>query len=167
MNRVGDSLFCTGSNEEIVVAFSEAAVEFIVVGGLAVAWYCNHRQADDMDLLVNPSSENSVRVCQALIRLGLIGFTDTSFSKLGLQVSLKQRHYADLLTPREGAPTFSTVAGDAVSGRLFKIPVLIASINSLIQMKALAAVSEEEVKQKHLNDIDSLRFARIGPTSLA
>ena len=157
MNRIGDSLYCTGSNEEIIVAFSERAVEFVVIGGLAVAWYCSARQADDMDLLVSPSPENSARIFQALSRLGLTGFTDSSFSKLGLQVPLKERHYAELLTPRKDGPTFSAVAESAVKGEVFNVPAFIASASSLIQLKEMAVASAEASKQKHLNDIECLR----------
>lgn len=156
MNRIGDSLFCTGSNEEIVRAFSECAVEFVVIGGLAVAWYCSNRQANDMDLLINPSPKNSAWICQALGRLHLTGYTNDSFSELGLQVPLKKMHYAELLTPRIEGPTFAAVANDAVKGKLFNFPVLIATAASLILLKELAVASSEEA-EKHLSDIECLR----------
>jgi hypothetical protein len=57
MNKVGDTLMHFGANEQIVREFLSVGVEFIVVGGLAVAWYCPDRQADDMDLLVNPTPD--------------------------------------------------------------------------------------------------------------
>lgn len=157
MNRIGDDLICAGANREIVVAFSECSVEFVVIGGLAVAWYCTERQADDMDLLVNPTPENSERISQALSRLRLSGFSSRSFIKPGLQVTLKQLHYAELLTPRKDGPSFSAVAGQAVSGKLFGVPVLIASPASLIELKELAVASEKAAMEKHLNDIERLR----------
>lgn len=157
MNRIGNDLISTGTNREIVIAFSELSVEFIVIGGLAVAWYCPQRHADDMDLLVNPTPENSERASQALGRLRLSGFSKQSFSKLGLQVPLKQLHYAELLTPRKDGPSFSVVAEGAEKGRLFGIPVLIASPSSLIALKELAVASERAVMQKHLNDIECLK----------
>lgn len=157
MNRIGDDLICTGTNQEIVVAFSEYSVEFVVIGGLAVAWYCPERQADDMDLLVNPTPENSLRISQALSSLQLSGFSSQSFSKLGLQTPLKQVHNAELLTPRTNGPSFSVVAEGAVNGKLFGFPVLIASPASLIELKELAVTSEKAAMQKHLNDIECLR----------
>ncbi len=66
MNRVGDKLLHVGANKELIHAFTSGSVEFIVVGGLAVSWYCCDRKADDMDLLVNPTHENSVRNARAL-----------------------------------------------------------------------------------------------------
>lgn len=137
--------------------FSECAVEFVVIGGLAVAWYCSDRRADDMDLLVNPTPENSGRISQALRRLQLTTHTNLSFAKHGLQVPLKQVHYAELLTPRIDGPTYSAVVEKAVRGKVFHIPVLIACPSSLIELKELAVATEETTKQKHLNDIECLR----------
>ncbi|HZW24813.1 MAG TPA: hypothetical protein VFF26_04945 [Gallionella sp.] len=110
-----------------------------------------------MDLLVNPTPENSARINQAFKRLQLPIHTNQSFSKPGLQVPLKHTHYAELLTPRKDGPSYSSVARNAIRGKLFNIPVLIASPNSLIELKKLVVTSTEATKQKHLNDIECLR----------
>lgn len=157
MNRIGDNLICTGANEEIVRAFARSAVEFIVIGGLAVAWYCADRQAGDMDLLVNPTSDNSARIYQALAGLYPSGYNKDTFTKPGLQVPLKQIHYAEILTPRKDGPTYSEVAEHAVEGKLFNIPVRIASVASLIRLKELVVASGEAQKDKHLKDIERLK----------
>ena len=160
MNRVGDTLMCTGSNEEIIRAFAASGVEFVVVGGLAVAWYCSDRQADDMDLLVNPTSENSARVAQALSTLSSLNtncFTNDSFARPGLQVPLKNYYYAELLTPKIDGPSHTEIAKQAVDAKLFGIPVRLASVASLIQMKEQAATSAESQRDKHLKDIERLR----------
>lgn len=157
MNRIGDSLHHVGANAELVRAFISSGVEFVVVGGLAVAWYCADRQADDMDLLVNPTSENSARVSRALSGLQMHGFSDNSFTKPALQVPLKQHLYAELLTPTAVGPTYSEVANTAVDAKLFNISVRVASPALLIRMKEQAVASAETQRQKHLNDIECLR----------
>lgn len=157
MNRIGDSLHHTGSNADLVRAFASRGVEFVLVGGLAVAWYCADRQADDMDLLVNPTRENSARISQVLAELNLHGFAENSFAKPALQVPLKQHLYAELLTPRPDGPTYSEVAGDAVDAKLFNIPVRVASPTSLIRMKEQALASAETQREKHRRDIELLR----------
>lgn len=157
MNRIGDNLTCFGSNESIVRAFNKYSIEFILIGGLAVAWYCNDREADDMDLLVNPTMENSERISKALSDLNLSGFSSDSFAKHGLQVQLKQMYYADILTPRDDGPSYSTLAEFAVEAKLFNIPVLVASKLSLIQLKELAVASDSITMSKHLLDIERLR----------
>lgn len=157
MNRIGDSLIHNGANEGLIQAFVDNNVEFIVVGGLAIAWYWLERQADDLDILINPTIENSERIYNALNSLGMRGFSSDSFIKLGLQVPLKQFYYAELLTPLSGELTYSEIATDAISVKLFNIPVQVASVASLILLKKLAvAACTGKEKEKHLNDIQSL-----------
>ena len=157
MNRVGDNLFHFGPNEEIVRAFVQFQVEFVLIGGLAIAWHRRHRQADDMDLLVNPSEENSKRIAQALSSICLNGFGENSFTAPGLQAPLKQRHYAEILTPKKGGLSYSEVVSDAVEAKLFHMPIKLASIGGLLKLKQDAVVSVSEQLQKHQADIDLLR----------
>ena len=157
MNRIGDSLFCTGANEELVRALTQSAVEFVLNGGLAISWYCSSRVADDMDLLVNPTSENSGRISSALSTLHLNDFNENSFTRLGLQVPLKHIYYAELLTPRKDGPTYSEIAADAADAKIFNIPVRIASVAGLIRLKELAVSVLEREKIKHTKDIELLQ----------
>ncbi len=159
MNRIGDSLHHVGSNKELLQAFTSCYVEFVLIGGLAVAWYCRDRQADDMDLLINPTPENSARISRALLQLGLQGHSQESFTKPGLQVALKQHHYAELLTPRKSDASYPEVLADAVDGKVFDIPVRIASPTRLISMKQEAAAAAEAQRDKHLKDIERLKHA--------
>ena len=51
---------------DILAAFIDARVEFLVVGGYAMAAHRLPRATKDLDLWVRPSSENAARVLQAL-----------------------------------------------------------------------------------------------------
>ena len=157
MNKIGDTLVHVGTNEALIRAFIAIEVEFVVIGGLAVAWYCSDRQADDMDLFINPTPENSIRISQSLISLNMNGFKPNAFTKLGLQVPLKQFYYAELLTPQKDGLTYSVVANDALEAKLFNIPVKLASVASLIQLKEQAVASANEQVEKHIADIKSLK----------
>lgn len=157
MNRIGDNLCCTSSNKEIVQSFVESGVEFVLIGGLAIAWYCSDRQADDMDLLLNPTRQNAERVVSALSHLTYTGIEAASLCHPGLQIPLKTRHYAELLTPLPDGPSYTSVADNAVVGKVMGVPVLIASPNSLIQLKEIAVTSEGTDKEKHQADIERLR----------
>ena len=157
MNKIGDTLIHWEPNKEIVRAFKDNGVEFILIGGLAIAWYCADRQADDMDFLVNPTPENSARIFRALDSLHITGYAADSFTKPGLQVPVKQIYYAELLTPREDGPTYSEVGIDAVDAKLFNITVRLASVASLIRLKERAVSSTEAQKEKHVEDIMRLR----------
>jgi hypothetical protein len=157
MNRIGDNLLHFPANEEVVRSFVKNEVEFILIGGLAISWHRRKRQADDMDLLVNPTKENSERVAKAFEDLGLKGASPNSFTAPGVQAPLKQRHYAEVLTPRKGGVTFSEVAADSVDGKLFQVPIKIASVSTLIKLKQEAVASAAEQLQKHQADVELLR----------
>ncbi|WP_188566623.1 hypothetical protein [Undibacterium terreum] len=156
MNRIGDSLFHVESNKQLILSFVDIGVEFIVIGGLAVAWYCEERQADDMDLLVSASVENSLKISQALSSLNMHDYQEDSFAKLGLQVVIKKRFYAELLTPLKIGPTYAEIAVDAIDAKLFGIPVRLASASCLIKLKKLAVIADDSQKDKHLKDIKCL-----------
>ena len=55
---------------DILSAFSDERVEFMVVGAYAMAFYGLPRATGDIDLWVNTTKENSVRVLKALASFG-------------------------------------------------------------------------------------------------
>jgi predicted nucleotidyltransferase len=166
VNKVGDTLTHFGGNEALVRALLAHHVEFMVIGGLAVSWYSPERQADDMDLLVNPTVENSERLCSALSSLGLSGFSPVSFSRVGIQVPLKnQQFYAELLTPKKDGPGYAECSAGAVQGKLFGFPVVIVGLEALIRLKEHAvqkheSASTNEPLEKHRQDLGRLRALR-------
>ncbi|MCP5363828.1 MAG: hypothetical protein H6905_01090 [Hyphomicrobiales bacterium] len=131
-----------------------------MIGGLAVAWYCPDRQADDMDLLIEPTAENSALISRALASLGLGGHSADAFAGLGLQIPIKNVYHAELLTPEKGSASFAEVEANAVDARLFNIPVRLASVSTLISMKRRAIASAESQREKHLRDVECLETRR-------
>ena len=55
---------------DILSVFSDGRVEFMVVGAYAMAFHGLPRATGDIDLWVNATEENSVRVLKALARFG-------------------------------------------------------------------------------------------------
>ena len=80
-------------------------------------------------------------------------FSPESFAKPGLQVPLKHIFYAELLTPQQDAPAFSEIEAGATDAKLFNIPVRLASVSALIEMKKRAVELATEQQMKHLKDI--------------
>lgn len=162
MNKVGETLVHFGGNKALIEALVEYNVEFLLIGGLAVSWYCKEREADDMDLLVCSSPENSERIYNALSSLHLKGFTPASFSRTSVQAPLKNETlYAELLTTKHNMPSYTECSENKVKGKLFDIPINIISLKSLLRLKEIAAnqhadASENESATKHLNDIQLL-----------
>lgn len=157
MNRIGDTLIHFHGNEALVRALSTAGVNFVLIGGLAVAWYVSERMADDMDFLIEPTMENGATISQVLQTLRLPPHSAAELSKLGVQVQLKNSFfYAELLTPTKDGLSYAEVAAEAVDGKLFDIPIRIASVSSLVKLKKIAITAGESNRDKHLKDIHLL-----------
>ncbi len=56
---------------EILSAFEEADVRYLVIGGHAVSLHARPRTTKDLDLWLDPSPENIARACVALLRFGV------------------------------------------------------------------------------------------------
>jgi hypothetical protein len=156
VHRVNDNLLHWNSNEELVRALVAHDVEFVLIGGLAIAWYCASRQADDMDLLVAPTLENSKRIYGALASLDLANFAADSFAKNAVQARIKDRYYAELLTPATGGPTFEEVAQSAAPASLLGIPVRVPSREMLVRLKLHSIGAKHDGRDKHFADVELL-----------
>lgn len=55
---------------DLLVALADAEVEFVVVGGWAMAAHGRPRATEDLDVFVRPSPENARRVISALVAFG-------------------------------------------------------------------------------------------------
>ncbi len=75
---------------DIVRALLNAEARFIVVGAYAVNLYVDPRATGDLDLWVEPSPKNSIKVMQALEAFGapLRDVTEADFSKPGLTLQI-------------------------------------------------------------------------------
>lgn len=144
------------SNEELLKALVAHHVDFVLIGGLAIAWYCDSRQADDMDLLVSPTLENSSRIHDALASLNLANFAVDSFAKDAVQARIKDRYYAELLTPPIGGPTFAEIAQSSQPAKLLGVPVRVPSREMLVRLKLHAITAKHDGHDKHLSDVELL-----------
>ena len=71
--------------EELLKAFNESGVKYLVVGGHAVMLYSEPRYTKDLDLWIEASQENGTKVFQALADFGapLSGLTAADFATEG------------------------------------------------------------------------------------
>lgn len=157
MNRIGDNLICTGANKEIIQSFTDKNVDFILIGSLAVAWYCAERNADDMDLLVNCSKQNSEKVCAALQELNINGLELDSFTAPGKIAPIKHYYYADILTQSRNGLTYEEVSNKTQKAKLFGICVNLPDRECLIVLLQQAIKFQEGNVQKYERDIELLR----------
>ena len=67
---------------ELLALLNKHAVEYIIVGGYALAFYGAPRFTGDIDIFVCPHPQNAGRILEALneFGFGLAGLTETDFS---------------------------------------------------------------------------------------
>jgi hypothetical protein len=156
VHRFNDNLNHWQSNEELVRALVAAGVDFVLIGGLAVAWYCESRQADDLDLLVAPTRENSERIHAALDSLGLATFDVDAFAKTAVRARITERYYAELLTPSPGGPSYKEIVETSVPATLLGVPIRLPSREMLIRSKLWSIAANHDGREKHLSDVELL-----------
>jgi hypothetical protein len=68
--------------KELLELFNSRGVEYLIVGGYALAYHGAPRYTGDMDLFVRPSADNAERVMTALREFGFgsVGLTKTDFT---------------------------------------------------------------------------------------
>jgi hypothetical protein len=90
---------------DMLSAFAEEGVEYMVVGAFAVAAYGLPRATGDMDLWVRPTPENAERITRALQRFGAsmaqISASDFVTPEIVFQIGVAPRRI-DILTSIAG-----------------------------------------------------------------
>lgn len=130
---------------------NEHSVEFLVIGGHAVAFHGYPRLTGDMDILIRPTPENAERVVRAVSAFGAGSFGYTaqdylsgSFIQFG--VAPVRIDVTSLFT---GAPQ-EKLWRESVPGELGGVPVLFPSKECLLLNKRAAG------RPKDLRDAEAL-----------
>ena len=90
---------------ELLELFNEQKVDFIIVGGYALAFLGAPRATGDMDILVRPDRENGGRIVKVLDRFGFseLGLVSEDFTKPDVVIQLgRPPGRVDLLTSISG-----------------------------------------------------------------
>ncbi len=100
-----ETLLLNPDFRDILSAFYDEQVEFMIVGAYALAFHGFPRATGDIDLWIHLSDENAHRVWRALIRFGAPLFDlmidDLKTPGLALQIGLAPRRI-DILTSIDG-----------------------------------------------------------------
>lgn len=140
--------------EDLLQEFVESGVEFLLIGGWAVAVHGHGRATDDMDLLVRPSASNASKVFAALLRYGAPidshGVTEELFrtARYGYRMGHKPL-LIEVLTTIDGV-SFDEALKDAVN-------IIVAGVTvSVIGRAALLANKRASGRPKDLADVAAL-----------
>lgn len=123
--------------KELLALFSSNHVEYLVVGGHAVAFHGYPRFTDDLDCYVRPSTENGTRIVEALRQFGFesLGIEAKDFEATDRMIQLgRAPNRVDLLT-RLYAVAFDDAWSSRVAGTIDGVPVWFIDRDSLLRNK--------------------------------
>jgi hypothetical protein len=140
-----------GDFRDLLVAFVDAGVRFLVVGAHALAAQGVPRVTGDLDVWVEPSVENARRVWDALAKFGAplhtLSLLQTDFAKVDQVVQLGLPPYRiDILTSISGV-SFSEAWEEHVEGTLYGVAVPFIGREAFIRNKRASG------RPKDLEDI--------------
>jgi hypothetical protein len=137
---------------ELLESFNAYSVEYLIVGGYALAHHGAPRFTGDLGLFVRPTSENAKRVLAALDDFGFAGLdlTIEDFCSPDKVVQLGQPPIRiDLLTGIDGV-TWDEAARDAETGRIEELDVMV------INRAAFIANRRASGRSTDLADLEAL-----------
>jgi hypothetical protein len=122
---------------EFIALLNSQKVDYVVVGGHAVAYHGYPRFTGDIDFLVRPTTENAQKVMAALegFGFGAIGISANDFTREGQVVQLgRPPNRIDLLTSISGV-SFDEVWSGRVRLDLDGDPVFLIGADQLLHNK--------------------------------
>ena len=132
--RIGKDL------REFIELLNAKGVEYVVVGGFAVAWHGHPRFTADIDFLVRPNPANAELLVETLRDFGFaslrIAPQDLCQPDQILQLGVKPNRI-DVITSIAGV-SFEEAWASPVSGTIDSIPVFFIGRDELIRNKELA-----------------------------
>ena len=119
-------------------AFNEKGVEYLLIGSMAKSHYHSQRHVNDMDLMINCTRENQIRVLSVLKEdLNYLYRDDPEkLTKPCKQLPLFDGS-VDVLTPPEQGFDFDTARSRSTEGMVYDIRVPIASLSDLELLDSL------------------------------
>jgi predicted nucleotidyltransferase len=149
--------------DQLLRRLSDAGVDFILVGGLAVNAWGVVRGTKDVDIVVAPDSENLKRLAD--VAVGAHGhvqkgeaFLSTPFSiaaelASGERVAIETAlGLLDVVQGLDGVPPYAELRESAVDAEILDVKVAVCSIDSLREMKRAAGRPRDQVD---LEDLDA------------
>lgn len=122
---------------DFIASLNSQNVEYLIVGGFALAYHGVPRFTADLDFLVRPSSENAERLERAISGFGFasLGLTQADFTRPNrvIQLGLPPNRI-DLLTSLTGVGFDDAWAGK-IAADLDGLPVWFIGRNALIRNK--------------------------------
>ena len=138
--------------KELLESFNVRGVEYVIVGGYALAFHGVPRYTGDIDLLIKPSGDNACRIMEGLIAFGFgsTGLEAADFETPGSVVQLGQPPVrVDIMTSIDGV-SWEAVDRNKVQGQYADLDVFYIGREQFIANKKAIG------RHKDLADIEML-----------
>lgn len=140
--------------EELLKLFNQFDVRYCVIGAFAMAFHVEPRYTKDMDILIEPTSENSGKIISALDKFGFgsLKLSEKDFCQKGQFIQLGfEPVRIDLITSIEGLD-FQTIWEHRVKGKYGRQSIFFIGLNELIKSKEIAG------RKQDLADLEKISF---------
>ena len=137
---------------DLLALFNAHQVEYMIVGGYALAFHGAPRYTGDIDIFVKPTSENARRILTALDEFGFgsLGLTVEDFESPDNVVQLGVPPVRiDLITSITGV-SWEDALSDCVDGEYGDLPVKYIGLDKFISNKRATG------RKKDLSDLEAL-----------
>lgn len=138
--------------KKLLELFNAHKVEYVIVGGYALAFHGAPRYTGDIDILVRPDDENARKVLAALDEFGFgsVGLEKSDFTDSGKVVQLGVPPIRiDIISSLTGV-SWEEAFSDRVKGKYGDIPVYYLGRSQFISNKRAIA------RKKDLADLEAL-----------
>jgi len=141
--------------EELFALFNKHNVRYCIIGSYAVAFYAKPRYTKDIDILIESSAENSIRVVRALRAFGFesLPLTERDFrtKKKIIQLGYEPLRI-DLLTSVEGF-TFPRVWKNRRRGIYGQVKVNFIGLEDLVSLKRRSRRLQDKIDLEMLKEL--------------
>lgn len=143
-----------------ISALNRSGVRYVAVGGFASVMHGNNRFTSDIDVVVDPDPEETLRAVRSLVASGLktaMNVPPDSFADLAFRSELRSKGerffgFFDPANPTFGVDLFvdspkdfEALFGNSVSVSLRGEPCRICSLDDLIEMKRAAGRTQDQL----------------------
>ena len=140
---------------ELLELFNSLSVEYLIVGGYALAFHVAPRFTGDLDLYVKPDAENAQRILDALAEFGFgsLHLTADDFQQPEQVVQLGVPPVRiDLITSLTGV-SWAEAAGGRVAGTYGDVPVYYVGRDQFVKNKRATGRQKDRADIEALGDV--------------
>lgn len=148
--------------DQLLRRLSEAGVDFVLIGGLAVNAWGVVRGTKDVDIVISPDDQNLKAVAEVVVAAGghvqrgeaLLGTPFSIAAELanGQQMAIDtELGRLDIVQGLEGVPSFDELHSRASKAEVLGVDVAVCSVEDLRAMKRAAGRGQDLVDLENLD----------------